>query len=133
MAAAMNCLLDTCTLLWLANDPTILPADVRDLLRRGEMLVRCSAISALELGIKIAGKKLRLPLPVSRWFPAFCRRNNLHILPVDHRVAAASIELPDIHRDPFDRILIATAIEHRLTLLTPDETIRSYPNLKTLW
>jgi PIN domain nuclease of toxin-antitoxin system len=41
--------------------------------------------------------------------------------------------LPAIHRDPFDRLLIATAQQHRLTLLTPDASIAQYPNLQVAW
>lgn len=129
----MNCLLDTCVLLWLADEPARLPAGVRDMLGSSEALVHVSAASALELGIKVARNKLQLPMPVSRWFPAVCRRNDLRIIAVDEGAAASSTELPEIHRDPFDRILIATAIAHRLTLATPDETIQSYPDLQTLW
>lgn len=62
----VNCLLDTCALLWLADDPRRLSAAVRDLLDRGEFTMHVSAISALELGIKAARGKLQLPLPVSQ-------------------------------------------------------------------
>lgn len=44
-----------------------------------------------------------------------------------------TILLPPIHQDPADRLLIAIALEHQCTLLTPDQTIRSYPNLQALW
>lgn len=54
-------------------------------------------------------------------------------LPLTGVIAARATLLPPIHKDPFDRLLIATAIEHQLTLLTPDQTIRQYPGLKTLW
>lgn len=129
----MNCLLDTCALLWLADDPTRLPVEVRNQLAATDSLVHVSAISALELGLKIARGKLQLPLPISQWFPAFCRRNELHVIPVDEAIAAASTELPGIHQDPFDRLLIATAILRQLTLVTPDATLQRYPDLKTLW
>lgn len=129
----MNCLLDTCVLLWLAADPMKLSPAVRSLLDTGDWAVHVSAVSALELGIKLARGKLQLPFPVSQWFPAICRRNDLRILAVDAAIAAASTELPALHRDPFDRLLIATAIQHGLALATPDNTMPRYPNLKTLW
>ncbi len=129
----MNYLLDTCVVLWLADDPIRLSAVVRDILETEDSMVHVSAISALELGIKVARGKLRLPTPVSQWFPAISRRNELRVLAVDDVIAAASTELPGIHHDPFDRILIATAIQHRLTLTTSDRTIRRYPGLKTVW
>jgi PIN domain nuclease of toxin-antitoxin system len=129
----MNCLLDTCALLWLADEPRHLSPAVRQLLSNGTTAVHVSAVSALELGIKVARAKLQLPMPVSQWFPALCKRNDLHPLPVDIGIAAASTELPPLHRDPFDRLLIATAIQRGLALVTPDNSISQYPNLKTLW
>ncbi|MGP8202120.1 MAG: PIN domain-containing protein [Limisphaerales bacterium] len=54
-------------------------------------------------------------------------------LPVSGVIAARATLLPAIHRDPFDRLLIATAQEHRLKIVTPDATIAKYPGLDTLW
>jgi PIN domain nuclease of toxin-antitoxin system len=129
----MNCLLDTCALLWLADDPRRLSPAVRQLLAASTSSVHVSAVSALELGIKVARRKLRLPLPVSQWFPDLCHRNELHVVAIDAAIAAASTELPRIHADPFDRLLVATAIHYKLALATPDALIARYPNLKTIW
>ncbi|MBI4657939.1 MAG: type II toxin-antitoxin system VapC family toxin [Verrucomicrobia bacterium] len=129
----MNCLLDTCTLLWLADDPDQMPQSVRRVLSEPGSVIHVSPVSAWELGIKVAKGKLQLPNPVSEWFPEVCRWNGLVELPLDSRLAARSTELSPIHKDPFDRILIATAMEHALTLVTPDDRIRQYPNLKSLW
>lgn len=131
--SVVSLLLDTCVLLWLADDPRQLPERVRAQLGPNGPPVHVSAITALELGIKVARGKLQLPLPVSEWFPALCHRNQLHILPVDAAVAAASTELPDLHRDPFDRILVATAMQRSMTLVTPDGVIPRYRGLVTLW
>jgi PIN domain nuclease of toxin-antitoxin system len=54
-------------------------------------------------------------------------------LPVSSVIAARATLLPAIHRDPFDRLLIATAQAHRLRLLTPDPTITKHPNPETFW
>ena len=62
-----------------------------------------------------------------------CSRRGITELPVLFRITGNSGLLPPIHKDPFDRILIATALEHSLTLVTPDHFIPRYPNLKTLW
>ena len=59
--------------------------------------------------------------------------HGLHEIPVSGAIAARATLLPAIHRDPFNRILIATAQEHRLKIVTPDATIAKYPNLDTLW
>lgn len=125
-------LLDTCVLLWLAAEPSALsPAAVRLLQGGGECFV--SAISAFEAGQKASAGKLLLPKPVDEWFEAMLRRHQLRELPVTGRIAARATQLPAIHRDPFDRLLIATAQQHRLTLLTPDASIAQYPNLQVAW
>ena len=129
----MTLLLDTCVLLWLADDPACLPPGVRKELADKDTRVHVSAMSALELGIKQRRGKLELPLPIGDWFAAMCRRSELDVVVVDAAIAAASAELPEIHRDPFDRVLIATAQRLRLVLVTPDETIRRYPDLDSLW
>jgi len=126
-------LLDTCVLLWLAGDTSaISPAAVK-LLRSGESACFASAISALEVGQKAAARKVLLPKPVDEWFAGMLRRHQLQELPVTGVIAARATLLPNIHRDPFDRLLIATAQQHDLTLLTPDPTIAKYPNLRIAW
>lgn len=129
----MNTLLDTCALLWLADDPHQLPEAVRRVISEPDSMVHVSAVSAWELGIKASKGKLELSKPVIEWYAEVCDSNGLVEIPVSGRLAARSTELAPIHWDPFDRILVATALEHSLALLTPDHFIRQYPNLKTLW
>jgi len=126
-------LLDTCVLLWLAGEPSaISPAAVK-WLRSSQAACFVSAISALEVGQKAAARKVFLPKPVDEWFAAMLERHQLQELPVTGLIAARATLLPGIHRDPFDRLLIATAQQHHLTLLTPDPTIAKYPNLRIAW
>ena len=126
-------LLDTCVLLWLAADPAAISARAADLIDSTPEGLFVSAISAFEVGQKAAARKLFLPCPVDEWFAAMVQREGLHEIPVSGVIAARATLLPPIHGDPFDRLLIATAQAHRLKLLTPDLTIRKYPNLDTLW
>ena len=126
-------LLDTCVLLWLAADPSALSSSAADLLRTGGGGLFVSAISGFEIGQKAAAGKLTLARPIDHWFPAMLERHGLVEIPINGIVAARATLLPAIHRDPFDRLLIATAQHHRLTLLTPDPTIGRYPNLMTAW
>jgi PIN domain nuclease of toxin-antitoxin system len=129
----MNCLLDTCALLWLTDDPRQLSQAVRAAISTADAAVYASPVSAWELGIKVAKKKLTLPKLVSEWFPEVCRRYALIEIPVTGLLAGRSTELPPIHADPFDRLLVATALQFHLTLLTPDSRVPQYPNLQTLW
>jgi PIN domain nuclease of toxin-antitoxin system len=126
-------LLDTCVLLWLAADTTAISARAAELIRNTPEGLFVSAISAFEVGQKTAAGKLSLPRPVDAWFDAMLQWHGLHEIPVSGMIAARATLLPAIHRDPFDRLLIATAQEHQLQLLTPDATIAKYPNLETLW
>ncbi|MBL9174455.1 MAG: type II toxin-antitoxin system VapC family toxin [Verrucomicrobiales bacterium] len=126
-------LLDTCALLYLGNDVSALSQTAADAIRSPGTMVAVSSISAFEVGQKAARGQLRLPLPVDQWFVRMLRQHRLRELPISGVIAARATLLPFIHRDPFDRILVATAMEHQLTLLTPDQTIRQYPGLKTLW
>jgi PIN domain nuclease of toxin-antitoxin system len=126
-------LLDTCVLLWLVSDPPAISARAAELINRTPEGLFVSAISAFEVGQKAAARKLFLPNPVDEWFAAVIQRQGLHEIPLSGAIAARATLLPPIHRDPFDRLLIATAQAHRLRLLTPDPTIAKYPNLETLW
>jgi PIN domain nuclease of toxin-antitoxin system len=126
-------LLDTCTLLWLVDSSERLSSRVQDAVRKPEAQVYVSPVSALELGLKIAKRKIGLPLPVSKWYPEVCGRFQLIELPITGRIAAAAAELPALHADPADRLLIATASEHNLLLATPDPSIAAYPQVKVIW
>jgi len=57
----------------------------------------------------------------------------IHEVPIDLELALASTQLPPIHRDPFDRILIATAQKNGMTILTQDRIIPTYPHVKAVW
>ncbi len=126
-------LLDTCALIWLAADPEMLGDAARTAILRVEDSVFVSPITIFEIGQKQISGKLILPAPVEEWFPAILARHQLSEIHLSARIAATASNLPPLHKDPFDRLLIATAMEHRLTLLTPDQHIRQYPGIATLW
>ena len=126
-------LLDTCTLLWLVLEPQQLSAKARTLLDDSGTLVWVSVVTAFEIGQKHAKGKLELQLPPSQWIPRAIMSHHLRLLDLDLPSALAAAALPPLHNDPFDRLLIATAIQHKLTLLTPDPKIQAYPSLKTIW
>jgi PIN domain nuclease of toxin-antitoxin system len=127
---AVNVLLDTCALLALARGE--LPQAAAAALRSAPEAWVC-AVCPWEIAIKAASGRLRLSQPPLDWFEALATRHRLREVPVDARLATAAAALPHIHRDPFDRVLVALAQAQSLTLLTSDLTIAQYPNLKTLW
>jgi PIN domain nuclease of toxin-antitoxin system len=126
----MNVLLDTCALLALAGGG--LSDDAASALKKApEAYV--SVVTPWEVAIKAAGGKLRLMEPPVRWFLGLVERYDLREVPLDAAVACAAAALPLLHRDPFDRVIVALGQAHGFTILTSDENIRKYPGVTTLW
>ena len=126
-------LLDTCTLLWLAADEARLSDPARELIRENADSLFVSAISAFEIAVKHRKGALRLPVAPGSWFPHIVQHHGIQELPVTSGIAILSAELPLLHNDPCDRIIVATAHTERLRILTPDPLIRAYPGTEVCW
>lgn len=128
----MNLLLDTCALLALATGD-LPPAASSALV--GAPHAHISAIVPWELAIKVKTGKLQLPEPPLHWVQALAARHQLDlpIFSLDAQLLCAAANLPLIHRDPFDRVLIATALQRNLILLTSDLIIPTYPGIRVIW
>lgn len=126
----MNVLLDTCALLALARGE--LPVAAAGALRSAPEANVC-AVSPWEVAIKVASGRLRLREPPIQWFLGLAERYELRHVALDARILCAAAALPRIHRDPFDRVLVALAQAHALTVLTSDEHIPKYPGVHTRW
>ena len=126
----MNVLLDTCALVALARGD--LPKRAAAALRSATE-ASVSIVSPWEVAIKVAAGRLRLREPPMQWFLGLSERYELRELPLDALSACAAAALPPIHRDPFDRVLVALAQAHSLIVLTSDENIPKYPGIKTVW
>lgn len=118
----MNLLLDTCVLLWWLNDDPALSNKARNTIAEGHNVVFVSAASIWEIRIKQALGKLRLP----KSFREVLERQPFMELPVTAEHAHAVFGLPDHHRDPFDRMLVAQAKAEHLALVTRDARIKRY-------
>lgn len=126
-------LLDTCTLLWLASDHSALSPRAKAVVLSGDATLYFSAISALELErLRVTGR-IVLASQAERWLSAVAERYQLQEIPVDAGVAAQAIRLAPIHKDPCDRILIATAQIHKLAIVTADTIIPTYPKVHVVW
>ena len=126
-------LLDTCTLLWLTLDQSGLSSRAKQRIQEQAGGLHVSAISAFEIGQKAASGKLKLKLKPAVWFPRACELHGIQVLSLTAEAALTASALPGLHKDPFDRLLIATAMTSGFTILTPDEKIRQYPKLKCYW
>lgn len=123
----MRVLLDTHLLLWALGAPARLPAEARRVIRDAEVYV--SAASIWEISIKASLGKLRAdPHEVlAALAPA-----GFLALPVTGEHAARVVDLPPIHRDPFDRMLVAQALGEPMHLLTDDAVLGRYGDIVTV-
>ena len=126
-------LLDTCTLLWLASTPRRLPPKVRRVIANNAGNLFISAITAFEIGIKHRRGALELPLAPDEWIAQALDHHGVQEIPVDWRVAERSTSLPLLHKDPADRIIIATSLITGSPILTPDGEIKQYPGVTVVW
>jgi len=126
-------LLDTCSLLWLVAAQDQLSSHVRELLCREQDLLFVSAISAFEIGVRHRKRALELPLEPEVWWRRAVDFHGLREIPVTGRIASRATRLPEHHKDPCDRIIIATAQLQGLIVLTPDPLIRKYAEARSDW
>jgi PIN domain nuclease of toxin-antitoxin system len=128
----MKLLLDTCTLLWfLTNDVKLSPtakAAIEDPANERWL----SPISLLEIAIKVKSGKLPLPAPFAAMFPALLTLNRINLLPMESQHIEPLTTLPLHHKDPFDRLIAATALVARLRVVSADPLFDAY-GLTRLW
>ncbi|RBY83042.1 PIN domain nuclease [Geodermatophilus sp. TF02-6] len=120
----MRLLLDTHVLVWAAAVPERLGAAGQLVADADRRLV--SAVSVWELAIKQHLGKLSVGSDVRTWTRRMTTELALEHLPVSAEHAAAVEHLPDVHRDPFDRLLVAQAVAEGAVLLTADERLLGY-------
>lgn len=118
-------LLDTCALLWLAAGDDRLSRTVVEKIDTS-ISVAVSAISAFEVGVKTVKRKLSLPLPAPEWWRRIIEHHHLSVLKVSDEIFLKAALLPQIHSDPADRIILATALIHDLTVVTADPVFERY-------
>ena len=124
-------ILDTCAFIWVLQNSSKLSQKALAILD-GEDDVFVSQASFLEIAIKQTTGKLNLDKDIFA-LEDVCKAEEIQILPLELAYFERIKSLPLIHRDPFDRIIIASAIEEDLTLLTNDGEIVKYQDVKTLW
>jgi PIN domain nuclease of toxin-antitoxin system len=120
-------LLDTHVFLWYISDDARLPVTFRDAIRAPSNGVFLSVAALWEAEIKHSLGKLPLPLPPAEYLPPRRAAHGIASLSIDEESLITLASLPLLHRDPFDRIMIAQSIQHGLTIATVDQVIRAYP------
>jgi len=123
-------LLDTHVVLWLDSGDERLRESTRVLIDdcwRGGGAIFMSAVTAWEIALLVDAGRIDLDCPVGAWVDRFIGRPGVEAAPLGHRAACRSYQLHRLeHRDPADRLLIATAIELDCPLVSYDERIRRF-------
>ena len=130
----MRLLLDTHAFLWYITADPKLPATFRASIPDRANEVYLSVASVWEAVIKFQLGKLPLPAPPAEYLPQQRDLHRIASLPIDEGAMAHLAGLPPLHRDPFDRLLVAQALQHGLTLATVDPEVAEYvvPLLPTI-
>lgn len=122
-------LIDSHVLLWLLENSPQLSTTAKDIIQNQDLAI--SIASLWEIEIKRSIGKLQVPF-IPTQLAKICTDRDIQIVPVTPAELDVLGNLPFIHRDPFDRIIISTALSKGYPLLTHDENIQKY-NLQTIW
>ncbi len=128
----MRVLLDTHTLLWFALDDPQLSAAAKAVIVDPANEKYVSPASWWEIGIKMSAGKYTLTVPHEVFFDTAIAANGFLVLNIEPRHTAALIGLPQPHKDPFDRLLIAQAIVEDVPIISADAAFDAYP-VRRIW
>jgi PIN domain nuclease of toxin-antitoxin system len=128
--------LDTHAWVWWLTDPGQLSRRARtavdEAVRLRQLYVSC--ISVWEVALLAGSGRLQFTRPVSDWIAASESLPFLTFVPVDARIALQAVRLPrPFHRDPADRMIVATALALGAQLISKDDRMRVYPDIRTVW
>jgi len=124
-------LLDTHVWIWSQMEPERLGPETRALLQNPTEDIQVATVSTLELARLVAGGQITLATTVTEWVAGALAALNVHTVELSHAVAVEAYALPEpFHRDPADRMLVATARLHDLGLITADSRILAYPHVR---
>jgi PIN domain nuclease of toxin-antitoxin system len=128
----MKLLVDTSTFLWFLTADDRLSEAAAAAIRAPDNDVWLSAASFWEILVKHRLGRLPLPEPPSTYVPKQRKRHGIAGLALREKAMAHLPKLPDLHKDPFDRMLVCQCLEHGLVVVTSDPLVRAYP-VKSLW
>jgi PIN domain nuclease of toxin-antitoxin system len=116
---------------WLTSEPAKLSERAQEAINAADELF-VSDVSTWEICLKWQAKKLTLPSPPRRWITEQAGLWSLSRLPIEQEDLFRTSELPDHHKDPFDRLLVAQTLARNAQIITPDAAIHAYP-VAVLW
>lgn len=122
-------ILDTHYFYWYVNQtPNKLSSGLSDKIEQAEN-VYISAISCLEMAMLVQRKRIILEIPYKKWYDIAVAQAQIEVLPITDKIAHLSVDLPLHHKDPHDRIIIATALYHKAHLASMDRKFALYDEL----
>jgi PIN domain nuclease of toxin-antitoxin system len=126
--------LDTHIWVWWVHGDERLTSSQSEMIQASETdIIGVSAISCWEIAKLVENRRLELPVSLEKWFEQALGYPGVRILELTPEISIESTRLPgDFHRDPADQIIVATARVHNCPLVTSDERILDYPNVKTI-
>lgn len=129
----MNYLLDTSTFLWYVSAHTELSHQAKTIIGDPGKNVFLSLVSIWELAIKFRIGKLELtPAPLSAWLDKHLAANSFRLLEIKMSHLVRYAELPPLHRDPFDGLLVAQSLAENIPVITSDAAFDQYP-IERIW
>jgi len=127
----MDIILDTHAIIWFLEDDKRLSRAALDAINNLENVIYVSIASVWEVAIKLSTRKLAFDGGIGNFIEAI-HINDFELLDISPRHIKMVAELPFIHRDPFDRMLVAQAMTEDMTILTVDENVTKY-EIKSVW
>lgn len=128
----MNLLLDSSTVVWFLEGAPELSETAAGLIESLDSRSLVSSVTPWELAVKVGLGKLRLPYNLGEEFNATLESMGFELLPLSNSALERTTRLPNLHRDPFDRLLIAEALENSATLVSRNEIFDGY-GVKRVW
>ena len=124
-------LLDTQVIIWHLTGSKSLPPKIKDLIENTSNEIYISIASFWEIAIKISISKLQLPLPLKN-FIEVVENKQIQLLPIDVSYLLSIQTLPFFHKDPFDRLIISTAVNENLAIISSDPLLDKY-EVERIW
>jgi PIN domain nuclease of toxin-antitoxin system len=127
----MKYLLDTHAILWYFEDSKELPTKIYDIIDNPEAEIYVSSVSLWEIAIKISISKLELSMALDELLDIIKIRD-FNVIHIENEYLTTLSKLPFIHKDPFDRLIVSSAITEKLTIITVDDNIQKY-DVSWIW
>lgn len=128
----MNVLLDTHAFIWLDSVPRKLSSPAISICQDLSNQLFVSLVTIWEMQIKLQSGKLTLPTSIEAIVERQWKENRVTLLPIEFSHILRIRDLPELHRDPFDRMLVAQASVEKLVILSADEHVTRYP-VQVVW